>query len=154
MLIRQILITWMIGFGVFSSGFYFGHEKAVLKNLVTVQKQELVSADSTIKRVEAATTALTLAQDEFSRGVLSDQKAISSALYGINDGSRRLSISIKAATTANSGSNNTASSPSQVRAELSREASDFLIGEAGRADEIVRTLVLCQKSLESINKKQ
>jgi len=40
-----------------------------------------------------------------------------------------------------------------VRAELSREAAEFLDGEAGRADAIVRTLNLCVETLAIERKK-
>lgn len=151
MLIKQILIAWGIGFGVFCAGFHFGHEKAVLKNLVYSQSAEISAATDALKKVKEATVVLAAAQEDFTKGVLSDQKAGSAVLNSINAGTRRLSVSIKASTTnpASGGSDST-SGNGEIRAELSDEANRFFISEAERANKVVRTLNLCQKTLETL----
>ena len=86
------------------------------------------------------------------RGVNQREKDTSRlALDAIRASGQRLSVPATCPSASSGGTASAATpaagTPVPVRAELSRAASEFLVGEADRADLIVRTLNLCIETL-------
>jgi len=150
--IKQISVTWVIGFGLVALGYYYGDRHAVAEQLVKEQAAEITSAHNALKELSEVSLALSVAQTTFSNGVLNDRKEISDVLSSIHTGVRRLSVPTKPSTTTASASASAPASTQEVRTELSDVASSFFIREAGRADEVVRTLNLCQQTIIQLNR--
>lgn len=150
--IRQIAITWLIGFGLVALGYYYGDRHATAEGLTKSQQLEITSANDALRELSSASLALSSAQATFTDRVLNDKKEISDVLSSIHTGVRRLSIPIKPSTKAASAGTSATASTQEVRAELSDKASEFLIGEASRANEVVMTLDLCQKTVIELDR--
>lgn len=93
--VRQWGLTWIIGFTLVCMGFFFGvrHEQNLEK--ARQVKSQLSEAKLAIAKMASAATALTLAQDKFTKGVIYDKDQISSAISSIHTGALRLSVPTK-----------------------------------------------------------
>jgi len=149
--IKQWGLTWIIGFSLVTAGYFYGvtNERAKHKQEVTLS--QLSSANSAIIKLSEAATNLSVAQASFTEGVLNDKDKLNDVLTSVHTGVKRLSIPTKRASTQSCSASAVASN-GEVRTELSGSASDFLVGEAGRADKVVRALALCQISVIELQK--
>ena len=123
--------------------------KALLEAL-----DKLKLAQDRVRKLEDQNkTDLALAAENLKKGLDNAEKDKNAALAGVRDGAIKLRIQL-ANCTSNSVRNSTGAAVSggqhdnaTTTGELSREASDFLIGEASRADKNTKQLAACQKVL-------
>lgn len=148
-MLNQWLITWLVGFGLVGVGFVAGVDHTRKSYIYEKQAAQVKEVNQSLDKLTTAVTELSTAQDTFTKGVLNDKENAANILSAISTGAKRLSIAVKPAVCPSTTASATAS-VEEVRTELSRASSEFLIGEAGRADEVVRTLQLCQATLKTL----
>lgn len=174
--IPHLLLILATGYGLYSLysfGYNIGKIETSVANLKekTEFSERLIAAQLEVNRLKArnselsASTTLEIAEAyakaeaEYLRGLKDAEGKTQTVIDSLRAANNRLSISVKTRKPDNcsdstSGGTTTPYGDYEVtRGELSEEASRFLIGEANRADAIVKQLVACQSVAKELHER-